>query len=51
VKKAKVQGGLRVGLEDYKPERYGKFLFERPSLSGAWGLADLLYKLFPQHSQ
>jgi hypothetical protein len=44
--KGQVPGGLRVRLGVDNPERYGKSLSERPSLSEAWGLADLLYKLF-----
>jgi hypothetical protein len=42
---------LRVRLGVRKPERNEKSLSERRTLSGAWGLADLLYKLFPQRFQ
>jgi hypothetical protein len=42
---------LRVRVGVALPERYANFLSERPTLSGPWGLADLLYKLFPQHFQ
>ena len=39
------------GLGGSLPERYGKFVSERRSLSEAWGLGHLLYKLFCQRSQ
>jgi hypothetical protein len=48
VKKARTRAVLRVRLGVDNPERYGISLSERLSLSEAWGLADLLYKLFPQ---
>jgi hypothetical protein len=51
VKKARFRAVLNVGLGVRRPERYGKSLSERPSLSEAWGLADLLYKLFSQQFQ
>jgi Transketolase, thiamine diphosphate binding domain len=47
-KKARFRAVLRVGLGVRQPERYGKCLSERRSLSEAWGLADLLYKLLCQ---
>jgi hypothetical protein len=42
---------LRDRLGGPRPERYGKLLSEGRSLSEAWGLADLLYKLFWQPIQ
>jgi hypothetical protein len=39
---------LRGRLGVRQPERYGKSLSERRSLSEAWGLPDLVYKLFLQ---
>jgi acyl-CoA synthetase (AMP-forming)/AMP-acid ligase II len=50
-KKARFRAVLRVGLGVRRPERYGESLSERRFLSEAWGLADLLYKFFPQHFQ
>jgi hypothetical protein len=49
--KASFRAVLRVKLGVRGPERYGKPLSDRPSLSEAWGLTDLLYKLFPQRFQ
>jgi hypothetical protein len=39
---------LAQRLESAEAERYAKSLSECRSLSEAWGLADLLYKLFLQ---
>jgi hypothetical protein len=50
-KKASFRAVLRIRLGVRYPERYEKSLSERPSLSEARGLADLLYKLLYQLSQ
>ena len=49
--KARFRAVLRVGLGVRIPERYGNSLSERRILSEAWGLADLVYKLFSQQIQ
>ena len=46
MKKASFQTVLRDKLGVLYPERYANSLSVWRSLSGAWGLADLLYKLF-----
>src|SRR4051812_15221452 len=50
-KKASFRAVLPIRLGVDISERYAKSLSERRSLSGAWGLADLVYKLLYQLSQ
>jgi hypothetical protein len=50
-KKARFRAVLRARLGVPNPERYANSLSERRTLSGAWGLADLVYKLFPERLQ
>jgi hypothetical protein len=45
-KKPNCRRHSRDWLGGLKPERYGKSLSEWRFVSEAWGLADLLYKLF-----
>ena len=45
-KKPNCRRHSRVRLGGSRAERYGKSLPECRFVSGAWGLADLLYKLF-----
>jgi hypothetical protein len=45
-KKPNCRRHSRVRLGGSRAERYGQFLSEGHFLSEAWGLADLLYKLF-----
>ena len=51
VKKPNCRSLLRTGLGGSKAERYDKLLSDGRSLSEAWGLAHLLYKLFWQPIQ
>jgi hypothetical protein len=50
-KKPNCRTHLRVRLGGSRAERYGKSLSECRFLSEAWGLADLLYKLFCEQIQ
>ena len=49
--KASFRAVLHARLGVPRAERYANSLSERRTLSGAWGLADLVYKLFPEQIQ
>jgi hypothetical protein len=50
-KKSRFRAVLRARLGVPNPERYANSLSERRTLSGAWGLSDLVYKLFVAYFQ
>jgi hypothetical protein len=51
LKRASFQAASRAKLDAAKAERTANILSNWRSLSGAWGLTNLLYKLFVEHNQ